>query len=338
MKLNKKNTENFELIARYLAGEMNGKELENFEKELVSSPEKSNIINAMKKNWTQIGEYNEKKVVDANKAWDKLHARLNNDSLIPANQRSIVFSMPIWLKYAASIMLVLVLGFVATLYLTKNPAENLVNLQTGNEVNTLVQTLSDGSVVYVASNSTFSYPQQFGNDQRKVMLKGEAFFDIAQNPNKPFIIETEKVIIEVLGTAFNVKTDDVNRFELTVERGKVRVTMKDNMAQSDIVLPGEKVTSNNNHLEKVNIGSYKFAWQQQRIMFKDETLGNIISVINKNYNSNIIIQSEELKNKRLTVTFYNNSLAKVTELICTYLNLKSEITPDSSIIITPNSD
>lgn len=72
----------------------------------------------------------------------------------------------------------------------------------------LVKTLEDGSVVYLAQESTLKYPEHFAEDKREVNLQGEAFFDVAKKPEQAFTIETARVRVEVLGTAFNVRSNE----------------------------------------------------------------------------------------------------------------------------------
>ena len=67
---------------------------------------------------------------------------------------------------------------------------------------TLVKTLEDGSVVYLAQESTLKYPEHFAEDKREVNLQGEAFFDVAKKPEQAFTIETARVRVEVLGYGF----------------------------------------------------------------------------------------------------------------------------------------
>ena len=104
--------------------------------------------------------------------------------------------------------------------MNRKPALEMVQLNTGNEANTLIKTLADGSVIYIAQNSLFSFPEEFESGSRNVELKGEAFFDITPNPDKPFIIETDEALIEVLGTAFNVKTQNGKGFRAFCRPGK----------------------------------------------------------------------------------------------------------------------
>lgn len=336
MKLNIHNTKDFETIAKYLAGEMSNEEFVQFEKQIESFPENKNVIEEMKKHWERIGNYQEKKQVDANKAWNKLYNRLDNEQLIPEEKVIMQPSLiPVWVKWAASIIVIMTIASLS-FYSVIHSNKNLISLRTGDDSNTLVQTLKDGSVIYLANNTTFSYPNQFNKKERKVSLKGEAFFDIYPNPKQPFLIETDQVVIEVLGTAFNVKTENDSQFELIVERGKVKVTLKSDPSKYQVVLPGEKITTNGDQLLKSKTDNSAYSlWKTKRMQFKDETLNNIISVINKNYNSNIQLESQKLKDLKLTVTFYNNSLKEITHLICLSLNLSAETKSDSTIVIKP---
>lgn len=335
MKLDINNTKDSEVIARYLVGEMSNEEAAQFELLLETFPENKNLIAEMKKQWDQIGNYQSQKKIDADKGWQTLFNRLDSDQLIPESKIVEHRLAPVWVKWAASIIVVLTIASLSFYSIFSNNTK-LISLSTGNESNTLIQTLNDGSVVYLANNTTFSYPEVFSKNERKVNLKGEAFFDITPNPAKPFRIETDQVIVEVLGTAFNVKSENGNQFELVVERGKVRVTLKSDPSQTQIVLPGEKIITSNHQLVKnINVNSAYFAWKTQRMQFKDESLSNIVRVINKNYKANIQLQNQQLGDRKLTVTFYNNSLKTITELICLSLNLSKEQQTDSTIIIKP---
>lgn len=334
MKLNINNTKDFEIIARYLAGEMSNDEFSQFEKQIETFPENKNIVVEMKKQWDKMEGYKSKTEIDANKGWENLYSRLSSDQLIPENRIVEHHRLaPVWVKWAASIIVVMTIASLSFYSVFRNNP-NLISLKTGTESNTLIQTLNDGSVVYLANNTTFSYPEKFTSSERKVNLNGEAYFDITPNPKKPFRIETDKVVVEVLGTAFNVKSENGDLFELVVERGKVRVTLKSDPSQTQIVLPGEKISTNNNHLVKIK-NAYYFSKKTKHIQFKDESLSNIINVINRNYKSNVKLLNQELADRKLTGTFNNNSLKQITDLICLTLNLKKEEQPDSTIIIKP---
>jgi len=169
-----------------------------------------------------------------------------------------------------------------------------------------------------------------------VTLKDEAFFDIARNPDQPFVIETEEMLVEVLGTSFNVKTSGKGNFELMVETGLVKVSNKYGVEQSNLVNAGEKIAIvDNNMVITPNADKNYMGWRTNRMQFKDEKLSVIVQIINRNYGSNILLQSQGLGERKMTVTFHDNSLETITDLICKTLVLNAEI-QDSSIIFTQN--
>lgn len=324
----------FEIVGRYLAGEMTGDEVALFTEQLNQSPEKRKMVEEMESQWNALGEYRKKQHVNTSKAWEKLSGRLEQEDLIPTTmpvQRNRF--MQSLVRVAA--ILVVVFGVGSLLYYAANSTTNqsMLSAVTGAEDFTLVQTLSDGSVVYLSHDTKLLYPKEFVRAERNVELNGEAFFDVAHNASKPFTIETETAIVEVLGTAFNVKSASKSNFELLVERGKVRVTLKANPEQSQIVVAGEMVTLVNNKLNKSQANIAAAKWRTNKMQFKDESLANILKVINANYGSNITVSNAQLANRRLTVTFYNNSLSTIVELISLTLGVEAQQT-DSTIVLT----
>ena len=334
MKLSENNPQHIQLIAKYLSGEMDQAELLGFEKQVFVSAENKLLLNEMKEQWNLLNKYSANKTPDTRKAWNKLYNRLDDELLVAANE-PVKRNYTMKLLHVAAIVLVLVAG-AAIVYigLVRNPKTEMVQMQSGSERNTLIKTLTDGSVIYLAKNSLFSFPREFDQKTRSVELNGEAFFDIAPNRDKPFIIETENAFIEVLGTAFNVKTTNGSNFELSVDHGKVKVNLKSNPLEQELVVAGEKITSvNNNFIKSKRTPDEVLTWYTKRMQFKDESLENIISVLNRNFNAIFVIADKETGKRRLTVTFNNNSISTMTELICTTLNLKSQTKNDSILLL-----
>jgi ferric-dicitrate binding protein FerR (iron transport regulator) len=339
MKLNENNPQHAEIITRYLNGEMNQEELADFEIQINSSEEDKLLVEEMKKQWMMLANFQDKKTPDARKAWDKMHSRLADEKQIPDQtavaQKRIVYY---FMRAAAVVLLLLATGALIYFGISRKQNIGIVNLKTGIEPNTLVKTLTDGSIIYIAQNSSFSFPKQFKKDTRNVELSGAAFFDIAHDPAKPFIIETDEVFIQVFGTAFNVKTKNGSNFELIVDRGKVKVTMKNDPDKYKFVEAGEKIISTNNNLFKSKTTvSDNLSWYTKRMHFKDESLKNIINVLNRNFNAIFVLADMEAGNRRLTVTFNNESADTIAELICLTLNLKSEI-KNGSIVLSEIKD
>ena len=209
---------------------------------------------------------------------------------------------------------------------------NLVT-QENREASMLVTTLEDGSVVYLAQESTLKYPEHFATDKREVNLQGEAFFDVAKKHEQTFLIETEKVQIEVLGTAFNVRSHGDDSFRLSVQRGRVKVSLKQG-GQSVLVNAGETVTLQARQLQLSETGdSDEFRQYTKNIRFKDECLEDILRVVNAEASAlQIQTASPVLSKRKLTIEFENNSPETVAELICWALSLKCSREGDKLIL------
>ena len=337
MKTERENQEYAEKLAKYLSGEMSEVELHAFEEKIFDAEENKNRIAEMKQNWTAMGGYRETHSPDIRKAWDKLHDRLREENLVPVQrvvpERRFVYNL---VRIAAVVLILVGIGTIVFFNMIRKPSIEMVHLTTTNEANTLVKTLVDGSVIYIAQNSTFTFPETFNSGSRNVELKGEAFFDIAPNPGKPFIIETDEALITVLGTAFNVNTQNGKGFELFVDRGKVKVALKQDPSSSELVTAGEKISTRNNNLVKSRLSENEsISWYKQRMHFKDETLQNIIAVLNRNFNTTFVLANQEIGKHKLTVTFRNETAETMTELICVALNLKSQ-NINGAVILSEN--
>jgi len=318
MKTDRNNRQQAGILAKYLNGELSEAESHAFEEKISVLASKS---------------------PDTGKAWDKLHDRLQEDKLIPAQPIAAKswFVHPL-VKIAAAALILLGIGAVVYLNMYRKPAVEMVQLHTGNEANTLIKTLADGSVIYIAQNSLLSFPKVFESASRNVELKGEAFFDIIPNPGRPFIIETNEALIQVLGTAFNVKTQNGDGFELFVDRGKVKVTLKTDPSISEMVIAGEEISTMKNSLVKSkHVANEASSWYKQRMHFKDETLQNIIHVLNRNFNTTFVLADNEIGKHKLTVTFQNETAETMTELICVTLNLKSQ-TINGVVVFSENRE
>jgi len=339
MKKDDDRRESAEKLAKYLGDEMSKAESLAFEEEIFVSEEHKASIEKLKKQWSDMKGFKDSKSPDIHKAWDKLHDRLRDEKLIPGQSAAENSRLMHNLFRIAAVVLIF-LGIVAVVYIItgRKHTTEMVQLNNGNGASTLIKTLDDGSVIYIAENSLLSFPVEFKSGSRNVELKGEAFFDIASNPGRPFIIETDEVLIQVLGTAFNVKTQNGDGFELFVDRGKVKVTLKTDPSNSEMVMAGEKISTVKNSLVKSkHIANEATSWYKQRMHFKDETLQNIIHVLNRNFNTTFVLADNEIGKHKLTVTFHNETAETMTELICVTLNLKSQ-TINGAVVFSENRE
>jgi transmembrane sensor len=276
---------------------------------------------------------------DTDKAWDKLYSRLERDGLVAeqSTHRKLHLTpiFPVWMKWAASFLILITTGLILFSILTQNNGFQTI---TNSENNTMIQVLHDGSIVYLAENSTLSYPIRFNKKQRTVYLQGQAFFDIEHNPDNPFCVETEIMNVKVLGTSFNIKTDGAGLFEILVEEGLVEVQKRETNGQRMEVGRGELLrVADNTFYKTISQDMTASSWRTTRMQFKDETLENVLAVISRNYNTKLYIEQSSLKNRRLTVTFYNNTLPTIIELICVSMGLEVEEHPDTGILFKPKT-
>ncbi|GEM_PF-235158 len=324
------------MFARYLSGEMGDDERMAFEKTYSGMKAGEPLDEMIMKHWKTMDSIHKTDITNEKVAWQQLHARLNADGLIPARQSRL---QPQWngkfMRIAAAVLLLIASGMLFFQLAEKKPDRTeMLSVNTANESATTVKTLPDGSVIYIAGNSIFSFPETFSSQKRSVELKGEAFFDIAPDPAKPFVIGTSEAWIEVLGTAFNVKTENGEHFRLQVERGKVKVTLKDQPDSPRIVKAGEVVTESGKQLVVSKSGPGKHSlWYTQRMHFKDESLQTILNVLNRNYNVTFVPANKQIGQQRLTVTFENESVQTMTELICLSLNLNSQVSNDTILFL-----
>lgn len=266
----------------------------------------------------------EKNKTSTDEAWNLLYNRLSEDGLLPdlqADKQSFIYTAPF--KWVASIAILLVGIVAASIVINQNlNAKQLLSLYNENNEATLVTTLEDGSIVYLADQTSLQYPEHFEKKKREVFLRGNAFFDVKGNKKRPFVIETDLIQVEILGTAFNVKGKDLGNFSLSVDRGKVKVILK-KTGQSINIKAGETGLLRADVLEIIPTKDVnQFYNYTRRMQFKDERLADVVRVINKNTEGVQLEVAPSLEDRLLTVTFSNDSADAMAQLICMALNLQ----------------
>jgi transmembrane sensor len=127
----------------------------------------------------------------------------------------------------------------------------------------------------------------------------------------------------------------MNDFELIVEEGYVKVTLRDLPGHSEIVGQWEMLTGTANRMEKYPVIDRTYlSWRMNRMQFRDEKLDNIAAVISKNYDVNIYFENDAIGDRRLNVTFHDNDINIIAEVIAFGLGLDYEIMPDSGIMFS----
>jgi len=198
--------------------------------------------------------------------------------------------------------------------------------------------LPDGTQVWLNSGSNISYDNGFGERTREVRLTGEAFFDVAKDNARPFIIHTATVDVTVLGTAFNVRSYPEEKItETSLIRGAVEVTLKTSADKKILLKPNEKLIVSNDsaavssdsvlvrdvhrkaavmtltqvhHLNKDSVPS-EVLWTKNKLVFDGETLSEVALKLERWYGVKVIIQGEELKNTEFSGVFDDDNLTEV---------------------------
>jgi len=208
-----------DLIGKYLAKEATGEEINILEEWVKRDPENKKTFLDLKQTWILSNAEHTDRQINLNKEWEQLHSTVFDEKEytddLPAEITNFNYNK--FLKMAAIIVIVLTAGYFLFFLISNPSSEQLV---AGNSV--VSTNLPDGTKVTLNHNSILKYPKIFASHIRKVQLQGDAFFDVAHDLSKPFIIETKNIQVEVFGTSFyiNAKVEQPT-VEVIVQTGKV---------------------------------------------------------------------------------------------------------------------
>lgn len=243
----------------------------------------------------------------------EIDAKNNADNL----QRHIRFRLNRWIRVAALFLLPLLTAAGMYFYMSRNGSSSaplIISVERGQKANII---LPDGSKAWLNSQSKLTYSADYNVNKRELQLDGEAYFEVAHNPQKPFIVKSSDIRVEALGTAFGVKAyDEDNLISSILMRGKVRVTTPDG---ESILVPNERViydkAAHKRTQSKVRNATDFTGWIHNELRFENESLEEIAKNIQRIYNVEIVFATENIKNQRYTGTVNNNSLESVLNII-----------------------
>ncbi|MGZ2369888.1 FecR family protein [Ancylomarina sp. YFZ004] len=159
--------------------------------------------------------------------------------------------------------------------------------------------LSDGTRVWLNSETRLKFPVKFSKNRREVILEGEAFFEVTKNAHAPFIVKTGPMDIEVLGTSFNVSAyKDEASIQTTLVEGKVKVSSNIGQSLEQILKPNEQAvfSKSNNQFEIIEVNAVLYAsWREGIFVFNEENLEDILRKLSRWYDINVFFQSEEVR-------------------------------------------
>jgi len=264
---------------------------------------------------------------------EKLKQPTTNDRL---NKESYVIWIGQLMKIAAIIFILVSMGYF--LYDQSANSELEVEIITSVAPSPSTIYLSDGSVVWLKGKSQLIYPPNFVGNTREVTLIGEAFFDIAKDQKKSFIIHTSQFTTSVLGTSFNIKAyeNDISQ-EVAVVTGKVLVSVKeDNAKTKEVILqPNQKAVFLQKDKSKIELKevthSDNHALAKSKLVFIETSLGDIVKVLNLAHNANISLSNDNMENCLLTADLSRENLEISIEILSKAIN--AEYSSNGSEII-----
>ncbi|WP_297094495.1 FecR family protein [uncultured Draconibacterium sp.] len=196
-------------------------------------------------------------------------------------------------------------------------------------------TLSDGTNVWLNSETTIKYPVVFAENKREVFIEGEAFFDVAHNEEVPFIVTTADMTVQVLGTAFNIRGyRNEETATTTLVRGKVNVTST-TTDQTFLLKPSQQFITEegNSAVRQVDVNQY-IAWKEGRILFEDNTLKEIFTDVARWYNIDVEFANPALEELRFSVDVKRyDEINEITKIIELTKKVKFELTDETITIV-----
>jgi transmembrane sensor len=318
-----------ELLVKYLLGEASAEEQAEIQQWRDADAANEKHFQHFSLIWDTSKKLEQKSTADENAAWARFKQRTET-----AGQKSATSVVELtppgrmnWMRVAAILVLMIGGGWMVSMLWNKN--SEMIAMQSGNE--TLIDTLSDGSIVTLNKNSSIKYPEEFTGDTRLVELQGEAFFEVAPDKKHPFIIHANDADIKVVGTSFNVKSTAA-KTEVIVATGIVEVAKNEHTVKLN---PKEKATvflSQDKPLKQSNDDELYNYYRTKEFICNSTPLWRLTDVLSEAYGVNIVIADNRLKNLLLTTTFRDQSLDNILNVISQTFNIKVEKTATEIVL------
>lgn len=250
---------------------------------------------------------------DSKKAYSKILQKKNLQKRLKIRR---------YLQYAAAMTILIVSGITSYLFMNTDSDQILV---VNNIASEKLLNLPDGSTILLAQGSSIRHSKHFSEKVRSIELTGEAFFNIAKDKNRPFIISTSQTQTQVIGTSFRISEANGNTF-IKVESGIVEFRGKNEPTNKVRLVKGDKakfMTKQHVILKGTN-KSQNSELKIQYLAYRNESLKSICSDLNELFNVDIRMEGEKIPQLRLTTVFENQKLENILETISFTLDLDIE--------------
>jgi len=312
--MQKKDTNDYylELAAKYLSQNTTPAEVQELEAWVSARRENKEQFIEYKKVWLLTKIEENKKAIDVTKKWKEtehqLFSKKEEAKIIPFKPKK---HPKRWLSIAATITLLLVGSW---LYFTYFQVNEIYIANTQNEPQTIE--LSEGSQVILNQESSVRFTIDKKEKRRSVELTGDAFFEVAKDENLPFVIQAADVEVEVLGTAFYVDARaQEDAIQVIVESGRVAVRANE---EEQVLTPNEQAiyTKSTQSFEKQNNEDDNFnALKTNTLAFENASLEIVVFALNRQYNANVRLGNEALKDCEIDATYKDKSLDAILTIL-----------------------
>ncbi len=320
MDIPEKNKVPVDLIAKYLNGEANTDDIIDLEKWKSQSGDNRKVFDEYRTIWEKTGQISLFADIDIENEWNVFLENIDHENESYRKKHRVATWKPL-VRIAAIIIAGLILSISGYFVYQGLKYEKLY---ARNEV--LEVSLPDGSSVSLNRGTKMIYPKKFDN-RREISLNGEAFFDVRRDLDRPFIVRSGEVIVEVVGTSFNFYAfKKENVAQVIVESGKVAVYNDDDFSgRKDLLKKGERmIYSRKDGVRAIQPNTdinYK-SWKTGILKFENSSLQYVVNLLEKHYQERITLVNSMLNECRITVSFNNKSLDYVLETITETLGLK----------------
>lgn len=324
-----------QLITRYLAGEASRSEKLLLENWLAKSEENQKYFDGIKLIYEKASKVYPDIDFNVDKAWGDVKGKMK---FTPKVEIKVQKSEWGWLRVAAS--LVAIIGISAIIYFSAHEKEVIItttpvnNLAIASPDSSINKKLPDSTEVYLNKKSKLTYNPDYGKKNREVALVGEAYFNATHSVDKPLTVKVENTFIKDIGTAFNIKAyPEEDIIEVYVETGKVIFYSEKNsgltLVKGDVGVFNKK---SNSFSKKLTVDANILSYKTKYFTFINARLQDVIRQLNSVYAQQISIKNKEIENCTITVTFENESIDTIVNIISETLDLTLSKTSDGYLL------
>jgi ferric-dicitrate binding protein FerR (iron transport regulator) len=315
------------IIAKIVSNSASEAETEAFNNWLESSEDNQKLYAHIKTFWDNVPDTNKRIEFDESAAREKIIAQIRQK-----NKKTVLTKARFWIPAAASVLFLLGIWCI-TQQKDEICPDPIAYHASQNEVLDIV--LPDGSEVWLNANSIIELSNSFGKQQRKVKLKGEAYFEVARNEKKAFKVITGGTTAKVLGTSFYLKSNNKDKVLLIVNSGKVKFRKHFRLQKGMVFSAGEKgaysAAGNRLSKEKNNNVNY-LSWKTGILSFSDTPLSEVCTALTNHFRVPVKSNLQDSVFS-ITGTFKNERLENILTTISLTLDIEISDTENGIVMV-----